>query len=306
MARPGPDAAGGSRPTPTWFQVCQELRGRLDAADIEGSAREARWLVEEASGLGAGGSLSGFHQPATVERLARLEAMATRRLAGEPVQYVVGHWPFRRLDLVVDRRVLIPRPETEVVGDHALEEIDRMAADGIGGPIRVVDLGTGSGALGLAIASERPRTEVWGVERSAAAAEVARANAAALGLAGGRVRILEGSWYRPLPATLRGGVHLVVSNPPYVGGDEPLPTAVAQWEPIDALRPHAGASGLEAIEEIVAGAAGWLVTSGALVVEIGETQAAAVASLADRAGLTAVEVRPDLAGRPRALVARKR
>ena len=222
--------------------------------------------------------------------------MLARREQGEPLQYVVGRWGFRRLDLFVDRRVLIPRPETEVVVEEALVEARRLGAR------TAVDLGTGSGAIALSLAVEDVELRVWATDASADAVAVARANTAGLGRPGGRVTVVEGSWFDPLPDELRGVVDLVVSNPPYVAADEELPAEVADWEPAAAL--VAGPTGLEAVEAITAEAPVWLGRPGALVVEIAPHQAPDAAALARRSGFTDVEIRPDLTGRDRVLVAR--
>ena len=166
----------------------------------------------------------------------------------------------------------------------------------------VVDLGTGSGAIALSFAKEVPGAEVYATDRSAGALAVARANLAGLGTAATRVRLLEGSWYRALPPLLRGRVHLVASNPPYVADDEELDPEVAEWEPVAALR--AGPTGLEQVQVVVGEAPAWLARPGALVVEIAPNHADAASALAHGAGFVEVEVRPDLAGRDRVLVAR--
>jgi release factor glutamine methyltransferase len=222
--------------------------------------------------------------------------MVEPRVAGEPLQYVLGRWGFRTLDLLVDKRVLIPRPETEIVVEHALAEVDRIGAS------TVVDLGTGSGAIALSMAVERPSLSGWATDSSPAALEGARATLAGLGGGGGRVRIVEGDWYAALPEEVAGSVDVVVSNPPYVADSDPLPDEVAHWEPDAALR--AGPEGLDAIDRIVAGAPAWLRPTGALVIEIGETQGEAVVARCKHSGLSA-EVRADLAGRDRVVVARR-
>ena len=286
--------------TVSWRQLATEATQRLAAAGNDNAEIEARRMVEEASGSEGTQYWLGLDDLVTVGGVARFDRLLERRMTGEPLQYVLGRWGFRTLDLMVDRRVLIPRPETETVVEHALERLDRLGRPAA----TVVDLGTGSGAIALSIAAEREDVEVWAVDRSADALAVARANLGGLGRDATRVRIVEGSWFDPLPDELRGRFDLVVSNPPYVAPDDPLPAQVADWEPVDALVP--GPTGLEALEEICAEAPGWLAPGGWLVVEIGETQGGAAEALARAAGLVEIEVRPDLAGRPRALIARRR
>ena len=189
-------------------------------AVLGGERHEARFIIDEARGADAGGPRATL-VPAGVVAVAR--AMASRRAAGEPLQYVFGHWPFRGLDLCVDARVLIPRPETEQVAEVALGEARRLGALRPGG-LTVVDAGTGSGALALALASELGRGvvgQVWATDVSADALEVANANLEACRAAAGAgglpmVALLRGSWLDPLPEEVRGRVDLVVSNPPYV------------------------------------------------------------------------------------------
>jgi release factor glutamine methyltransferase len=276
----------------TWRALLAEAEERL------GSAMDARRIVERASGHDGAAFHTGLDEAVTVRALAFFDGMVERRANGEPLQYVLGVWGFRQLDLYVDRRVLIPRPETESVVEVALEELRRIGADS---PV-VVDLGTGSGAIALSVAYEAPASHVWAVDQSAGALAVARANLAGLGRVGARVRLLEGSWYEPLPPTLRGRVHLIVSNPPYVADSDDLPAEVADWEPAEALM--SGPSGLEQVEAVVEEAPAWLARPGALVVELAPHQADAAVKLAYDAGFVEAEVRPDLAGLVRALVAR--
>jgi release factor glutamine methyltransferase len=221
--------------------------------------------------------------------------MLARRESGEPVQYVLGHWAFRKLDLLVDRRVLIPRPETEVVVEVALVELALVAPAGTGGPRRVVvDLGTGSGAIALSIATERHDVDAWATDMSREALAVASANLAGLGAqAVGRVRLVQGSWWSALPVELKGSVTLVVANPP---------EEVSRWEPRQAL--VAGPTGLEALEAIVGEAPAWLAWRSTLVAEIAPHQSGAAKSLALSAGFRDVAIRNDLAGRQRVLVAK--
>jgi release factor glutamine methyltransferase len=274
----------------TWRRLWDEAAARL------GDAVEARRIVEEACGYAGAELVTVLDAPATTRTLARFDAMVQRRSTGEPLQYVLGSWGFRTLDVHVDRRVLIPRPETEVVVQHALDVIDALGAH------TVVDLGTGSGVIALSIAAERRNVDVWATDASSDALDVARANLAGLGRAGTRVRMELGDWFDALPPDLAGTVDVIVSNPPYVAIGDPLPGEVADWEPREAL--IAGPSGLEAIERIVVGAPDWLRTPGALVLEIGETQGDRVIELAS-AAFSTVDVHDDLAGRPRVVVARR-
>jgi release factor glutamine methyltransferase len=265
------------------------------AAKRLGSAQEARWIGDQASG----GDLSAT--PTKVAR-AHFEAMVDRRARGEPLQYVLGSWAFRQLDLWVDRRVLIPRPETEQVVETAVGIAREMVT--AHESLLAADLGTGSGAIALSLAYELPfgRVDVWATDASEHALAVARANLAGIGRAGARVTICSGSWFDALPGDARGTFDLIVSNPPYVAAGEVLPPEVADWEPVDAL--ISGPTGLEAIELLASGAPSWLAPTGALVLEIGATQGPAATALARAAGFSVVEVRPDLAGRDRILIAR--
>jgi len=291
----------------SWRMLAAEAERRLADSGVvaDGSpAAEARWIVERASGNEGPEYALGLDDPATERAVHHFDAMIERRLAGEPLQHVLGRWAFRTLDLLVDARVLIPRPETEVVAGLALAELDRCrpTADVAGRPLVAVDLGTGSGAIGLSLAAERNGVEVWLTDASADALDVARANLAGLGRAGTRVRISEGDWFGALPAELAGTIDLIASNPPYVADDDELPSVVRDWEPPGAL--FAGADGLDDLRTIVAEAPRWLAPGGALVVELAPVQAPVVAELALASGFAAAEVHLDLAGRERAVVAR--
>jgi len=166
----------------------------------------------------------------------------------------------------------------------------------------VADLGTGSGAIALALEAELPDVVVWATDASPDALDVARANVA--GCAATRVRLARGSWFDALPETLRGALELIVSNPPYIAEHElaELPADVARFEPHEAL--IAGATGCEAVEHLLAHARGWLVPNGVLVCELAPHQADAMTGRAREIGYVDVTVHPDLAGRPRVLVAR--
>ena len=277
---------------PTW----RSLVAGAEAAGID--ADDLRWIGREASGRTAAEWAAGLDDASTAITHARFTAMVERRAAGEPLQYVLGSWGFRSLDLLVDRRVLIPRPETEWVVEVALGLLP------VDGDVVVADLGTGSGAVGLSIAVERwPRARVVLTDASPGALAVARANLAGLGRSGTAVEIHEGSWWSAVPSSLRGALDLVVSNPPYVAPADALPPEVADWEPAEALIP--GPTGLEALGVILGEAAAWLKPGGWLVCEIGETQGEAALDIAVAGGLVDAEVRPDLTGRDRMVVARR-
>ena len=279
-----------------------------ELSDQLGSSREATWIVEHAEAVSAG-------DPAAVRPLAIL--LADRRASGEPLQYVLGRWQFRTLELDVDQRVLIPRPETEQVVEVALGELARIAAGRAtdGASVVCVDLGTGSGAIALSLAVEAKADvaiEVWATDASADALAVAGANLANLAArdpeASARVTMVEGSWFDALPSRLERRVDLIVSNPPYVSQEEyvDLEPVVREWEPLQALvapRGRSGVAGMADIEDVIAGAVRWLRPGGALVVELAPSQAYAAIDAARRAGFTRVGTALDLAGRMRMLVA---
>ncbi len=233
-----------------------------------------------------------FDQPLGPDELARFRALIQRRLGGEPVAYLVGKKEFRSLELAVDARVLVPRPDTETTVDAALA----LLPAGEGG--RVVDVGTGSGAIALALKKERPALEVLAVERSPDAAAVARANAERLGLA---IEVVEGDLLAPVAA--RAPFGLIVSNPPYIPSAQVATLAPeVRKEPIAAL--DGGADGLEVIRRLVAAAPPLLVPGGALVLEVGAGQASAVAALIAADGrYDAATITRDLAGIERVVAA---
>jgi release factor glutamine methyltransferase len=295
----------------TWRAVRDEIVSRLAGAGIETAEIEASFLIEHVSGYSVAEWPSIADMQPPERAYVRVMPLADRRAAGEPLQYVLGSWSFRGLDLMVDRRVLIPRPETEFVVEVALEEAERRGLRRVrrrhlslaGEPeLAVADLGTGSGAIALALDAELPDVMVWATDASADALDVTRANIA--GCAATRVRVSLGSWFDALPETLRGGLELIVSNPPYIAASElaDLPAEVAGFEPHDAL--IAGSTGCEALEHLLAHAREWLVADGVLVCELAPHQAEAMIQRARALGYEHVSVRPDLTGRPRVLVAR--
>jgi len=296
----------------TWRALRVDAEHALADAGIEAAGSEARWIIEQASGVRGAALVTIEHEAPTALASTRVATMVRRRAAGEPLQYVLGEWSFRGLDLFVDRRVLIPRPETEVTAQCAIDVAVELGANrgrrnvwtDSADRFVVVDLGTGSGALALSLASELSDAEVWATDVSADALAVARANLAGTGSAATRVRLVEGDWYAALPDELRSAIDLIVTNPPYVGASEldSLPAEVREHEPITAL--VSGDDGLEAIDHIVDGALEWLAANGALVVEIAPHQADAVSERARTAGFRQVRVERDLTGRDRVLVAR--
>lgn len=286
--------------TVTWAQLLVEATESLRIAEVPTAEMDARRIVGEASGVEVSAMPSGLDALATARGVAHLDAMLRRRSVGEPLQYVLGSWGFRTLDLMVDRRVLIPRPETETVVDFALAELDR--AGGRTHSTNVVDVGTGSGAIALSIAVERPRCEVWATDVSAEALEVAGANTVGIGRSGARVRMLHGDLFAPLPATMHSSFDLVVSNPPYVATSVDVPDSVASWEPGTAL--WAGEQGTDVLLRLIDEAPNWLTESGALVAELSPEQAdTMLAAAASR--FEEVEIGNDLTGRARALIARR-
>ncbi len=212
---------------------------------------------------------------------AQFIALCQRRAAGEPVAYLTGRKEFYGLPLHIDARVLDPRPDTETLVDWALEVLAPLPAP------RVVDLGTGSGAIALALQSQRPTAQVWAVDASSDALAVAQGNATRLGLP---VRFEQGNWLAPMEGA---SFDAIVSNPPYIASADPHLAALTH-EPLEALA--SGADGLEDIRAIALQAPRHLAPGGWLLLEHGYDQAEAVRALLTAAGFRVVESRRDLAG----------
>lgn len=296
-----PTCARGSSPamrddgSTTWAELLADV-----AAEI-GDRSAAKWLCQTASGHD-GDEFAGILDRPVGERAGlHLRSMLMRLSEGEPLQYVLGRWGFRRLDVMVDARVLIPRPETEQLVDAVLGHLALIGRNRgrDTGPLRVVDLGTGSGAIGLSVLAESApnAVEVWMTDVSSDALDVARANCAGIGRAGSGARFAVGDWFAALPGELAGSFDAVVANPPYVAETDDVEDIVRRHEPHGAL--FAGPDGLDALRTVVAGAPRWLAPGGMLVVEIGHRQGDATSGLFVDAGLRDVVVRDDLAGRPR-------
>jgi len=250
-----------------------------------GSVLDAELLLAHSLGVDRARVKSHPETAVDAERLASFRTVLERRAAGEPVAYIVGHREFWTLRLAVSPAVLIPRPETELLVERALALRDA-------GPARAADLGTGSGAVALALAHERPAWEVTATDASTDALAVARANAAALRL--DRVEFLEGDWFGPLAGRT---FDVVVSNPPYIAADDPALTGALRFEPRAALA--GGADGLDSVRRIVEDAPRHLAAGGWLLLEHGATQAADVAALLVARGFAHVRSHTDLAGHER-------
>ncbi|CAB4919631.1 unannotated protein [freshwater metagenome] len=287
--------------TITWREVAAETEARLSVV-ADSPTNETRWIIERAAGFDGPEYVLGLDENVTERGMHFHDLMVERRLAGEPLQYVLGRWGFRTLDLYVDRRVLIPRPETEMVAGLAIDELKAMRAAGIDRPV-AVDLGTGSGAIGLSLAAEVERAEVWITDASADALVVARSNLAGIGRAATRVRVEEGSWFDALPPELRGSVDLIISNPPYVAIGDEVEAIVREWEPQSAL--FAGEDGLDDIRTILEDAPSWLRSGGVLILEMDPLQLETASELARSFGFVGIETHADLAGRERSLVVRR-
>jgi release factor glutamine methyltransferase len=227
------------------------------------------------------------------EALSRFLRLMQRRLTGEPLAYILGRREFWSLDLLVSPATLIPRPETELLVELTLALLPEHT------PQRVLDLGTGCGAIAAALAWERPDWSLSASDVSPAALAVARSNFERLGLR--NVRGVLGDWYQALPAQER--FHLIVSNPPYVATVDPhLTRGDLPWEPRCALA--AGPDGLDAIRSILAGAAARLEPPGWLLLEHGFDQGPSVRSLLQRAGFREIQTHADLVGLERATLGR--
>lgn len=275
----------------TWAKTVRATAATLAEAGIENAAQEARWMLEDL----LGGKLELHDHPLSDDAAKTLDEWIARRVQGEPLQYILGHWSFCGLDLKVDPRVLIPRPETEQVVEVAIQELENKENDSF----EILDLGTGSGAIALALASRFPAAHIYATDASNDALEVARGNAASLGI--GNVEFCEGKWFEALPQKDKKKFALVVSNPPYVASSEQLPYEVKNYEPAIAL--DGGDDGLDALRIIISKAPEWLNAEGTFICEIGATQGEAVSKLARAAGFTNVEVLPDLSGHQRVLKA---
>ena len=273
--------------------------GLLAAAGVPSPERDARELAAHALGRDRLGPLS---EPVPEGFAATFAELVERRRLREPLQHILGHAPFRFLTLAVAPGVFVPRPETEQVAQVAIDEAFRVVADR--GRAVVVDLCCGAGGIALSVATEVPGAVVTAVDLSPAAVALTRRNAAALGAT---VTVLEGDATDPgLLADLTGRVDVVVANPPYIPPDAvPVDPEVRDHDPDLALY-GGGPDGLDVPRGVLGTAVRLLVPGGLLVMEHAEVQAAALVAAATAAGLEDARTVPDLAGRDRAVVARRR
>lgn len=269
------------------------LRARLSAAGVPTPDVDAALLVAAVLGWSRSDLVVRASEPLPAAAARRLEALARRRAAREPLQLVLGSVGFRHLDLLVRPGVFVPRPETEVLVEQALA---RVPPGGV-----VVEPCTGSGAVAVSLAAESAAGTVVATDASAAAVALARDNARRAGVG---VTVLQGDLFTPLDPALAGRVDVVVSNPPYLAGDEvaDLEPEVADWDPPAAL--VAGPSGHEVVDRIAAESPRWLRPGGWLLLEVAEVRAAATAARLQVAGFSGARVVSDLAGRPRVVAAR--
>jgi len=278
-----------SDPPPTAGETVRETTRRLEAKGVLTATVDAKLIVAHVLGVSPSALALERGRVLTTAEQERIAELAARRATREPLQYIVGEWGFRRLTLTVDERALIPRPETETVVERCLALLRDLDT-----PL-VLDVGTGSAAIALAIADEHPGARVTGIDVSEDALSLARENAARTGLAVDFERhdMLDG-----LPGA---DWDLVVSNPPYVRPEEAagLAPEVVDWEP------HVALFGGGHTERLVRAAAGALTARGALVLESYDERARAVAGLLEHAGFTEIVVTGDLAGRDRVVEGRR-
>ena len=264
-------------------EVLRRSTDHLAAKGCESPRLDAEVLLAHALGMKRIDLYMAFDRPMVSGELDAARALVARRSGREPLQHILGEWGFRRLTLRVDGRALVPRPETEIV-------VERCLALLVGhGEPHVLDVGTGTGAIALAIADEHPGAHVTGVDISPDALALARENVARTGL---EIELAEHDLYAGLPP---GPWDLVVSNPPYIASrdGESLAPEVRDWDP------HVALFAEDAVAAVARGAVPVLREDGALVLEVGDGQAADVASLLVELGFRDVRVTPDLTGRER-------
>jgi release factor glutamine methyltransferase len=282
-------------PASTCRQALVDTTRVLAQAGVATAALDARLLVMEATGLSLEALLREPDRGIHAKARARLARMLERRRAREPLAYIIGRRAFWTFELAVGPDVLVPRPESETVVEAVLEAVGcREEA------YRILDLGTGSGCLVLALLSELPRAWGLGLDASEGALALARDNAAQLGLAA-RCAFLRGNWL----AAVKGQFDIVVCNPPYIPEREieALAPEIRRYEPRLAL--DGGVDGLDAYRQLLGGMNKIVARSGLVALEVGDGQAGAVENLLDATGFCALGRKPDLAGKLRVVLARQ-
>jgi release factor glutamine methyltransferase len=280
--------------TTSLVSLWTDVRRRLEAAGVDTPVFDARLLLEAGADVSRLDIVTDPRRAVTDEQVAAVDALVKRREAREPVGHIIGRRHFWTLDLFVSPAVLIPRPETELLVETALQNTTPDS------PAHVLDLGVGSGAILLAVLAERPNATGVGVDISDGAVAVAQANANALGVVD-RLDLKHGGW----DVALDGAFDLVLSNPPYIPTNDidALAPEVACFEPRLAL--DGGADGLDAYRAIIARLPHLLRPGGVFAVEVGKGQAEAVTALAAAHGLSTEPPRRDLAGIPRVVWGRR-
>ena len=276
--------------------LAQKAAQLLGERGIENARLEAELLLADVLGIKRLDLYLQFDRPLTEAQLEQFRQHIRRRLKREPLQYITGRAHFRMLELVADRRALIPRPETEVLVSVVLDYIR-----GQNRPLTAIDIGTGTGAIALSIAKEAPEVTVRATDISAEAVTLAQQNAAANGI---DITVVTGSIFENVPETER--FDIVVSNPPYIAENERagLQPEVRDWEPASAL--FAGEDGLDVVRAILAAAPKRLVRGGLLALEIGSTQAGRVTEMMQEGPFEHVRVVRDLSERERIVTAVRR
>jgi release factor glutamine methyltransferase len=285
----------------TWEEFVRHAAQKLESAGIADGRANAEYLAAHACGLRDRSEWrSKRHEKIRYEHAIAFGDLLLRRQSREPLQYILGEWEFYGLPMIVRPGVLIPRPETEILVEEALKEASLMP-----GEITIVDAGTGSGAIALALASKLPASQVFGYDHSLPAVLIAKENRARLGLSNvyfGSGDMLEPGW---LGTTFHGKVDLFISNPPYVSRDdfETLEPELRTYEPREALTDEG--NGYTFYIRLAEHACDLLTPSGRLLVELGFGMGDRVAKIVRMAGLDVLRIVPDLAGIPRVLVARR-
>jgi release factor glutamine methyltransferase len=278
---------------PTLLEIIKKTTDFLAAKGVESARLNAETLIGHSLGLTRMQLYLQFERPLGEGELEKIRPLARRRGQREPLQYIVGDADFHGLKLKVDRRALIPRPETELLVEFA-------CAACVTPPATALDLGTGSGAIALAIAKFFPAAAVTAIDTSDGALALAGENAAALGF-GERISFMRSDWFGQVPGSMQ--FELIVANPPYLSAGETAQTApeVRDYEPAGALTSADG--GMADLRAIISAAPDFLVPGGLLALETGITQHAELLSLAREKGFARVESRPDLTGRDRFVLA---